>query len=340
MTPFNSVYLALDSRGAGGIESHVAELAIALAEQGVAVSVVLLADYGWHPLEQALQRPGIRLLKLDGRVSSFWRLLRRERPDLLHTHGYKAGILGRLFARLLGLRVVSTFHAGEPGQGRMRCYQWLDEYSAGLAPAMAVSSVIAARLGNMAVVVDNFVNVPTQPRRVVPRTVAFVGRLSHEKGPDRFMALARQLPDVRFLVFGDGPLRAELEADAPENVEFFGMVGSMREHWQQVGLLCMPSRHEGMPMAALEAMANGVPVVSFAVGSLPRLELGDAGGCLCVQGDMSALVAAVQSWARQDDTQHQRRAELARAAVADRFSPAAVLPQILAVYRRTQVAGS
>lgn len=340
MKPISSVYLALDSRGAGGIESHVAQLAVALAERGVAVSVILLADYGLHPLQQALQRPGIRLIKLDGRVSSFWRLLRRERPALLHTHGYKAGILGRLFARLLGLRVVSTFHAGEPGQGRLRCYQWLDEHSAGLAPAMAVSAAIAARLGNMTVVVDNFVNVVDLPRRIAPRTVAFVGRLSYEKGPDRFIEMARRLPAVRFMVFGDGPMRAELEASATSNVEFFGMVTSMSPYWQEVGLLCMPSRHEGMPMAALEAMANGVPVVAFAVGSLPRLALGDAGGCLCPEGDMSALVASVQSWARQSATQRQQRAELAHAAVAERFSPRAVLPQILAVYRRTQVAGS
>lgn len=339
MPIFNSVYLALDSRAAGGIESHVAELAIALAEQGVAVSVVLLADYGWHPLQQALQRPGIRLLKLDGCAMSFWQLLRRERPALLHTHGYKAGILGRLFARLLGVKVVSTFHAGEPGEGRLRYYQWLDERSAGLAPAMAVSAAIAARLKTRAVVVDNFVNVPDLPSRIVPRTVAFVGRLSHEKGPDRFMALARQMPDVRFLVFGDGPLRAELEANASTNVQFFGMVSSMNNHWQEIGLLCMPSRHEGMPMAALEAMAHGVPVAAFAVGSLPRLDLGDAGGYLCPQGDMAALMACLQSWARQDGTQRQRRAELARAKIAEGFSPKAVLPQILAVYRRTQVVG-
>lgn len=189
MQPVQTIWLALDSRSNGGVESHVAELAMALTQQGFAVTVVLLADYGSHPLAERLCQGGVNLLKLNGRPWSLFTALQSAHPDLLHTHGYKAGILGRLYARLLRIAVVSTFHAGEIAQGRLRCYQRLDELSAPLAPAMAVSEAIALRLNCRAAVVDNFVAVPQLPARIVPRTVAFVGRFSHEKGPIASSAL-------------------------------------------------------------------------------------------------------------------------------------------------------
>ena len=332
MKSVQTIWLALDSRSNGGIESHVAELAMALAQQGFAVTVVLLADYGSHPLETRLRQDGVNLIKLNGRPWSLFTALQSALPDILHTHGYKAGILGRLYARLLRIAVVSTFHAGEIAQGRLRYYQRLDELSAPLAPTMAVSEAIASRLGCQVAVVDNFVAVPQLTARIVPRTVAFVGRFSHEKAPDRFITIARLLPDVSFLMFGDGPLRTELECNAPSNVRFMGMVPSMQPYWSEIGLLCMPSRYEGLPMAALEAMAHGVVVASFAVGGVPRLRLGGAGGYLCPESDMAALSANVISWSRLTSARRQLQAERARQRILQGFTAAAVLPAILQVY--------
>lgn len=325
------IWLALDSRGAGGIESHVAQLAQALQAEGRAVRIVLLADYGGHPLQAQAAAAGIPLECLDGSPLALWQALRRARPALLHTHGYKAGILGRLAATLLRLPVVSTFHAGEPGRGRLRLYQWLDEHSAGLGISAAVSAPIAARLGGRAALLDNFVCLP--PARIhAPLSLAFVGRLSHEKGPDQFLAIARELPQLTCLVFGDGPLRAELQAQAGSNVRFMGMVNNMQDYWPQIGLLCMPSRHEGMPMAALEAMAHGVPVAAFAVGGLPLLASEPAGGMLCAPGDIAALAAAIAAWQQLSTAQRRARGNAARQWVAERFSPEAVLPSILRLY--------
>ena len=109
------IWHLIDSSGVGGAERHIETLASSLQRRGLAVQVVLVADHGNRPWQQQLAGAGIRYTHLDGRFSTLVGALRRARPALLHTHGYKAGILGRLAARLAGVPVVSTFHSGERG---------------------------------------------------------------------------------------------------------------------------------------------------------------------------------------------------------------------------------
>jgi glycosyltransferase involved in cell wall biosynthesis len=327
----DEIWLALDSRGVGGIESHVLQLASALSKADRRVRILLLADYGPHPLRAQAAAEGIALESLDGSTLGLWRALRQRRPALLHCHGYKAGILGRVTARLLGVPVVSTFHAGEPGRGRLRVYQWLDEFTGRLAPRLAVSEPIAARLGTGTQILDNFVSLPAASEQA-PLSLAFVGRLSHEKGPDRFLSIARQHPNLPCLVFGDGPLREALQAQASSNVQFMGMVNDMPARWSSIGLLCMPSRHEGMPMAALEAMAHGVPLAALEVGGLGRLATPGSGGILCPSGDVASLSEAIGAWSQLSEVQRRQRGWAARQWVAQHFTPEAVLPDILRCY--------
>lgn len=120
-TGTDSVWLLLDSSGIGGIETHVWHLAEALRSRGRPVRVVFLADHGPHPLFDRLEAAQHRVTRLGGSFGDLLHALREQRPGVLHTHGYKAGILGRLAARLAGIPVVSTFHAGEPGRGASAC---------------------------------------------------------------------------------------------------------------------------------------------------------------------------------------------------------------------------
>lgn len=329
-----SIWLLLDSSRIGGIETHVATLARGLAATGMRPEVVFLADHGPHPMKAMLDRAGIAHRTLAGGVRGLIAGLRRDRPALVHTHGYKAGVLGRLAARSLGMAVVSTYHAGEPGTGRVRFYQQLDRLTAGLAHPIAVSEQIRCRLPARARLIENFVELPRLDGSSGPRpaTVAFVGRLSPEKGPDEFGAIAETLPDVRFEAYGDGPLRTSLQERYGRHVRFHGEVASMGEHWRDVGLLCMPSRHEGLPLAALEAMAHGVPVAAYAVGALPTFIEHERSGWLVAPGNRGGLIAAIQAWHAQDARAAGAMSAAARAIVERRFSREAGIEKILAVY--------
>jgi len=327
------VWLLVDSSRPGGIESHILSLATGLTATGLRVLVVFLADHGPHPLRSQLDRAAQRHSTLSGSFGLF-AALRTGRPGLLHTHGYKAGILGRAAARVLGIPVVSTYHSGEPGSGRLKLYAALDRITAPLANCIAVSEAIRQTLPCRADLIDNFVELPpavVDPLRR-PCTVAFVGRLSEEKGPDTFCQLAEALPGIAFELYGDGHMRPSLEARYAGRVRFHGMVAGMREHWSRVGLLCMPSRWEGLPMAALEAMSHGVPVAAFAVGALPRVIEHGLNGWLAPAGDLPQLIAAVQTWKSQDDAAAAAVSAAARATVERRFSPEVGIARVLEVY--------
>ncbi|NCF83741.1 MAG: glycosyltransferase [Proteobacteria bacterium] len=333
-TERNEIWLMLDSSNVGGIESHVLELATALKVAGQPARVVFIADHGPHPLRRALRTREIPCVVLNGTARSIYRALRDTRPRLVHTHGYKAGILGRLLGRLLAVPVVSTFHAGEPGNGRMRLYDALDKLTAPLADCIAVSDAIAKWVPTRCEVHNNFVRLPAVSPGNGATQVAFVGRLSHEKGADSFCRIATLLPDLSFAIYGDGPMRRNLEQEFGERVKFHGMVDDMQSRWRQVGLLCMPSRHEGLPMAALEAMAHGVPIAAFAVGGLPRLVRNGEGGWLAEPGDVAALARYIRRWSGLQAPARATLSDRARDTVADRFSTKAVLPHLLRVYER------
>jgi len=329
----NEVWLLLDSRGVGGIETHVCQLAKELRKVGRNAVVVFLGDHGEHPLLDFFRRESIPFRFLNGDKKSLLRAMTHP-PQLIHTHGYKAGILGRLTGFIKSVPVVSTFHSGDQGRGKVRLYTTLDEMSSWLAPSIAVSTEIQQRLGVRSRHIPNFVSLPDGYVRRNSQVVAFVGRLSDEKGPDLFCELASQLPDLKFEIYGDGPMLNELRAGYGDVVNFHGNVSSMQNHWRNVGLLCMTSRKEGLPYAALEAMAHGVPVAATGVGGLPELIQSGKNGWIVPPLGMDALINVVRDWSNTPECGRAKMANAARQTVADNFSPQAILPKVLAVYQQ------
>jgi len=322
----------LDARHVGGIERHVEVLCRALQAAGVPSRPVLLADHGATPARALFERAGLEPLVGDGTFRELLRLLRRTRPSLVHTHGYKAGILGRPAARLAGIGVVSTFHAGERGPFPVGLYQDVDRWTSWLGRRIAVSAPIAKGIPFPTGIVPNFIDLPPADDAVpASRIAAFVGRLSPEKGPDLFCEAAVRSPgSIRWVMFGDGPMRAELEARYGDRVAFRG-VTDMATAWGEIGVLAITSRAEGLPMAALEALAHGVPVVAHRVGGLPDLLTPETGD-LVDPGDAAGLIRAVA--ARLDASPEQRLAtrHACRALVAERHGAEAGARRILAVY--------
>ncbi len=344
MTPANAtpdaaapgqVWLLVNSRSVGGVERHITILAQGLRRQGIDAQAVLYVDHGNSPWCAQVREAGVPLRFLDGTLHGLVKSLWRERPALLHTHGYKAGVLGRVAGLLTGTPVVSTFHSGEEPPFPVNLYYRLDEWSSLTARRIVVSEKIQAKVPYSSTFIPNYLALGEPPRpKPFPRKVGFVGRLSHEKSPDLFCELARRArPGLEWHVWGDGAMRADLEARYHDVVTFHGVVADIWPALADLGLLVMPSRYEGLPLAALEALSMGVPVLASRVGGVPTVVLPGRTGWLVEVEDLDAALAAVEAWRTMSpEAALQMQADCWQH-VADHFSEARMLPKIIEVYR-------
>ncbi|MGF1713371.1 glycosyltransferase family 4 protein [Photobacterium chitinilyticum] len=265
------VYLFLDSSGFGGVESHVQQLALLLQQQNIAVEVIFIRRYPDHPQYTFLAKHRIPFRFLS-EISGYRFFRKLSRRDVIHAHGYKASLVARVCRVLAPYHLVVSFHAGEALSGRLALYEGLNRITSFLSRNIAVSRRIQATIPFNCELLRNFIfNLPRieQRQRHTQLQVGFVGRLSIEKGIDRFVWLSQLHPACQFHVFGDGELSSTV-VDQPL-INWCGAVDSMTPHWSQLDLLVITSRAEGLPMAALEAMAHGVPVVATKVGELESL---------------------------------------------------------------------
>ncbi|MGL4456408.1 MAG: glycosyltransferase family 4 protein [Plesiomonas sp.] len=325
------IWLVLDSRQIGGIENHVFTLAEALQKQGCQPTVVLMDDYGSSPNINRLKRLSIPYHICHG-SRDFIRYMRQQRPALLHSHGYKAGIICRIFGRLSGIRVISTYHSGDMGTGRLRFYTTVDLLTACLAPRIAVSQSIAQRLYKPVAVIPNFVDLPAQLNINQHTRIGFVGRLSHEKGPDIFCQLAKEHPYAEFHLYGDGPMHTALQAEYHDQVIFHGFCADMTQVWPDIDLLCITSRAEGLPLAALEALAHGIPVCTFNIGGLGDLIQNNHNGWLISAQNSQQMNQAITHWLGLGDSERIRIQQQARASIAKQYTPEAAVPHIMTQY--------
>lgn len=328
------IVILLDSSQLGGIESHIYHLARALKKHGYSAEIWFYKQHSkLHPLSPRLDHENIQYRYLAGSFRDIYSQIKHSPPRLLHTHGYKAGVLGRIAAHLLSIPVVSTFHNGDPGEGIVRIYTLLDRLTSFLSENIAVSNEIAARFKKKPVQINNFINLPKQQVKS-DNNIAFVGRLSHEKGPDQYLQLAKHLPDQIFQVYGTGPMEPLLKEQEISNIQFMGQVSGMNDQWQYVDVLCITSRHEGLPMVALEAMAQGVPVISFALGALPNLIEQGVNGWIAPQGDIKEMSRLIKLWFSLPAAVKSEIRNACRQTIARDYSYKAVLPQIFEVYAR------
>jgi len=333
----NTMWLVLDSRSNGGIETHVLELAKGLVQYGLDLTVVFLKDYGFHPLRESLLEAQIKTISLDSGLGSLIKRLQKFKPALMHSHGYKAGLMCCLAAKITSTVHCSTFHAGEPGKGKQALYDAIFRQSSRCNDRnFAVSADIAHRLPAESVVLDNFVSMPEYSPKA-GHQIAFVGRLSKEKGPDRIISLGARMPKVRFDLYGDGPMAESLISKATDNCHFHGNQYSMEAHWAKIDLLLMPSRHEGLPMAALEAMSRGIPVIAFDVGALDKVILSEQNGWLVMADQIDQFQQKIECWLTMDSDQKDLFREAARSHIAGNFSVQKIMPLILDQYAKVSV---
>ena len=248
----------------------------------------------------------------------------------------RPGSIGRVVALLAGVPSVSTFHAGERAPFPVNLYQILDEWSSVLSTRVAVSPAIAAGHPLKTHLIRNFVALPKPAARDSDcSTIAFVGRLSPEKGPDLFCEIALRCdPALGFHIYGEGPMRADLEQRFGDRVVFHGLKPDMQAVWPNIGLLLMPSRAEGLPMAALEALASGIPVAAARVGALPDLIEPSVNGYLFDASDIAGASVAISRWSELSISGRESMSADCRRIASERYGPDQPVRELLALYRQ------
>jgi glycosyltransferase involved in cell wall biosynthesis len=173
------------------------------------------------------------------------------------------------------------------------------------------------------------------------RLIALVGTLKPQKGHHLLIeaaAFIQQLPDVHILFIGDGDLRAQLEAQArsaglAERIHFLGSRSDVPELLAASDYFVLPSLWEGLPMALIEAMASGLPIVATAVSGTQQVMISGETGLLVAPGDTQALRAAMLALL-SDPARAQAMGAAARRRVEACFSARKQAEEHSSLYRR------
>lgn len=302
----------------GEVEPSEADMSYLLAEHGI--ERVLIPSLGRE----------LRPLRDLATAWQLWRIIRRERPDVVHTHKAKAGALGRVCALLAGVPVrVHTYHGhvfhGYFGAAKTRVFLAIERTLAHfttqlVAPAPRLVDELAGQYRIASA--DRFTVVPLgfdlagfaradrhrgvlrEQLRVTPdkRLVGIVGRMVPVKDHATFVAaaaiLARRRPNVDFVFVGGGELETNVRTEVArrgltERSHFVGWVQKMEAVYADLDVVTLSSVNEGTPVSLIEAMAAGVPVVATAVGGVADVLHEGARGELCPPRDPEALADAI-----------------------------------------------
>ncbi len=255
-----------------------------------------------------------------------YRMVRRERFDVVHTHSAKAGFLGRVAARLAGVPVVvhtpNNFAFDRPRQTPSRLlYRVLEKVAACFCDRILAVSPSEERLAltiaprDKVVRIDNAVDVseavsrkdPLQTRRQLDLTpdqpvVSMVGRLSVQKSPKDFVLAAKEVllrqQETAFLLMGDGPLWQETEdllhsLNLGRHVLLLGWREDVVDLVALSDIVVLTSLWEGLPYSILDAMALKKPVVvTDATGSVDIVKNG-VNGLVVPRGDPHEIAKAI-----------------------------------------------
>ncbi len=256
-------------------------------------------------------------------IRSLWglvRLIRRQRIDLVHTHLVHGGILGRLAARLGGVRrVVTTRHYGTELKERSLLYRLEDRMTRRSGRVIAISQAVRRHLEERGIAPPERIRVihnaldselfggdppPVRDDPGRPPVLGSIGRLRPQKGfhhlLDAFRLVLDHHPAAMLEIVGDGPLRGELEGRCRQlgidnAVRFTGSVPHTEiprviDGWD---LFVLSSVWEGFGMVLIEAMARSRATVATRVGGVVEVVEEGVTGLLVPPGDPGSLARAV-----------------------------------------------
>jgi len=326
----------------GGAQEHLIYLCDLLNKERYRVKVLSGAQTGPEgELIKEIEKQGIDLFilpELVGEINPLKDLLaliqltrhiKKERFDIVHTNSSKAGILGRLAAKLAGVPIVihtvhGWGHHDEMGKLRKGFYIFLEKCAGKLTDKIITVSDLDTKKGlnngiadsgkyitirsgiNLSVFNPATIDVEHEKRKWgIPLTNNVVGsimRFSKQKNPLDFVKMAAEIveknPKVSFLLVGDGSLKPQIESsilqlNLSEKVILTGVRDDVPQLLAVMDVFVLPSLWEGLPRVILQAMAMGLPIVATEVGGTPEAIKEDQNGFLVTPKDFHAIARRV-----------------------------------------------
>ena len=307
----------------GGTARYVGELVEKIPDSSLATGYVQGLEVE-DPCVQAL--PVIRVPHMGRKISPFkdfqsWFELRKiideQKPAIVHTHTFKAGLIGRLVGG--PHRRVHTFHG----------HLFDDQSFSGLEKkVITFAEKFLANRTDLLISVGNKVGIELRTegvgknknwQSIAPGVIAlaqmekkearrkiginndsvlfgWMARVTEVKNPFLLIEVAKRLPSIDFVMAGGGNLLEQVKARAPKNLSVIGWADAS-VFWSAVDCAISTSDNEGMPVALIEAQLAGIPVIATDVGSNSEvIENGITG--IVTTKDLEMLVSEVQRLAR------------------------------------------
>ena len=260
---------------------------------------------------------------LIGDIKAFFevrRLITSIQPDILNTHTAKAGLIARTAALTLKINrpiIIHTFHGhllyGYFAPWKTKLIVCLERFLARRSRALIVSGEVVKRD-----LLDNQIGKPSDYYVVNPGvqtlaklsksvtkeyfglrhgkiSVGWLGRMTDVKNPNIVIELARRLPEIDFLMCGDGELLERLRETSPHNVYLPGW-STPQLTWSASDIAILTSRNEAQPIALIEAASSGLPTVAFNVGGVSGVvENGSTGYLVSDVSEMEIMLSKLAS---------------------------------------------
>ena len=297
---------------------------------------------------------------------SLLRIIRREKPHIVHTHTSKAGILGRWAAWFCRVPIIVHTPHGHVFWGyfnpwQTRLFILLERWTARITNAIVTLTLqekedhLRFRIApeEKFTVIHSGVDLRTfradlyQPSETkallgIPpemTVVGTVGRLTPVKGQEVLIraasGLIRREEKIFLVLLGDGELRRDLEElslrlDIAGYVRFLGWRPDVARVMAACDIFCLPSRNEGMGKVLVEAMAMGKPIIASSIGGIPDIVRSGENGILVPVGDAAAWAEAIARLCR--DPEKRRRMGDAGMQMAPRYSSEEMIKRIDRLY--------
>ena len=312
----------------GGVEMQLAELVKRLNREKYNITVCCITRGG--PLEESIRGSGVKLVILKRRfkfdlsiIFQLIRLMKREKIDLVHTYLFTANAWGRVAAILANVPVVIASERNAIPERKKSVHILIDRFLSRYTDVIVCNSNFIKELntkresinGNKFTIVHNAVDtkqfspeinsdIARKEFSIYPdvSVVGMVARLHICKGHQYLLKAAveviKVLPEVKFVLVGDGELRGELENSAmklgiEKNIVFTGSRQDVSQLIQLFDVAVLSSIYEGFGNFLIEAMAMTKPVVATNVGGIPEVVKHEETGILVSPRNPEALAEGI-----------------------------------------------